>query len=469
MALHIQMSDEALEKLKKAAFMSRLVSFAVCAGFLLGFGGILYFTVLVIQGEIPAEFIAYTAPADDGAPTDNPTVKELSAKVSTTTPTVAPSVVVAQNAVGAVAAPVSLDTAGEFEFAEADLSLDVEVDLGEGLGNSEGGLGSSKPGGSSLEGSFYDLKLTRSGAPSRIPMKDVPKDPKTGKVLLDQNGKPFTQGHPRLRVANGPTGVAYVGEIHKFMESKWNAASLSSYYKAKTPLYTSSFYIPNARSDFAPFAFQCENVSQSGGWLAVYRGKVKAPKTGKFRFVGVGDMFIAVRFAKEMVFESGYQWPSLWEEKNSKAYGLLFMDATEKIKFWKDIKAGKIKGHEGYTNIKNYPEAKKYDDALEGIVAGKVFQVEEGKSYDIEVALGDIDGAMYAVLLMEDMSAPVDVKKGGVYDLFRTNFKLPDEKKLVNDLQPKDEKGKTIKDFRDGSPNLLPYNKDSLIWTASKM
>ena len=107
MALHIQMSDEALEKLKKAAFMSRLVSFAVCAGFLLGFGGILYFTVLVIQGEIPAEFIAYTAPADDGAPTDNPTVKELSAKVSTTTPTVAPSVVVAQNAVGAVAAPVS--------------------------------------------------------------------------------------------------------------------------------------------------------------------------------------------------------------------------------------------------------------------------------------------------------------------------------------------------------------------------
>ena len=102
-------------------------------------------------------------------------------------------------------------------------------------------------------------------------------------------------------------------------------------------------------------------------------------------------------------------------------------------------------------------------------MAGKVFQVEEGKSYDIEVALGDIDGAMYAVLLMEDMSAPVDVKKGGVYDLFRTNFKLPDEKKLVNDLQPKDEKGKTIKDFRDGSPNLLPYNKDSLIWTASKM
>ena len=84
------MSDEALKQLKRAAFMSRLVSLAVCAGFLLGFGTILYISITIIQGDPPAEFIGYTAAAEDGPPTDSPTVKELSAKVSTPTPTVAP-------------------------------------------------------------------------------------------------------------------------------------------------------------------------------------------------------------------------------------------------------------------------------------------------------------------------------------------------------------------------------------------
>ena len=325
MALHIQMSDEALERLKKAAFMSRLVSFAVCAGFLLGFGGILYFTVLVIQGEIPAEFIAYTAPADDGAPTDNPTVKELSAKVSTTTPTVAPSVVVAQNAVGAVAAPVSLDTAGEFEFSGADLSIDIDADLGEGLGSAGAGLGSNKSGGSSLEGTFYDLKLTRSGAPSKIPTV-ITKDG-NGKPLVDAQGKPYKQ----LKVNEH----AFAGEAKKFFKN-WNAAALSGYYKSPLKLHASSFYIPMADARYGPIAFQCDDVCQGSGWIVVYRGCVRAPKTGKFRFVGTGDDYLGVRFNNKVVLEAGYRIPSLFDEKEPRAWWI--SGAGDRERHWEKSK-----------------------------------------------------------------------------------------------------------------------------------
>ena len=187
MALHIQMSDEALRALKRNALMSNLVSFGVCAGLLLLFGSILYFTVMIIQGEIPAEFISYVPPTEDGPPTNAPVSKELTSKSVSTSTDIAPSVIVAQNAVGAVAAPVSIDTTGDISFDQIDISMDM--DLGEGLGEAGAGLGSSTAGGSALEGTFYDLKMTRNGAPSKIPT--VTTKDKDGKPLVDANGKPF--------------------------------------------------------------------------------------------------------------------------------------------------------------------------------------------------------------------------------------------------------------------------------------
>lgn len=149
------MSDEALRKLKRDAMMSNVVSLGVCLGMLLLFGSILYFTVLIIQGEIPTEFIAYVPQSEDGPPTNAPVSKELTSKSVTTNPNVTPSVIVAQNAVGPVAAPVSIDTAGDLSFDQIDMSMDMS--LGDGLGTGGSGMGSGASGGSALEGTFYDL------------------------------------------------------------------------------------------------------------------------------------------------------------------------------------------------------------------------------------------------------------------------------------------------------------------------
>ncbi len=460
MALHIQMSDEALEKLKKAAFMSRLISFAVCAGFLLGFGCVLYFTIIMIQGDTPAEFIAYTAPADDGPPTENPTVKELSAKVATTNPNVTPSVVVAQNAVGAVAAPVSLDTTGEFEFSETDLSVDIDADLGEGLGSAGAGLGSSKSGGSSLEGTFYDLKLTRSGAPSKIPTI-ITKDA-NGNPLVDAQGKPYKQ----LKVQNQH---AFAAEAQKFFKN-WNVAALSGYYKSPQKLYASSFYIPMAAAVYGPIAFQCDDVCQDGGWIAIYRGRVRAPKTGKFRFVGTGDDYLGVRFNHKVVLEAGYRIPSLFDEKDPQAWWISGMGDRER--HWKKIKEGKLPNFEGYELVSHIKELAVWNSELGGLTAGKVFEVREGQAYPIEIAISEIPGGGFGfVLFIEDLTDGKKVKPGEKYDLFRTNFSAPDRNELFELIKnAKNKKGQTVNClFRVGRPeelNAPPYNEDSPIWTA---
>lgn len=454
MALHIQMSDEALKQLKRAAFMSRLVSLAVCAGFLLGFGTILYISITIIQGDPPAEFIGYTAAAEDGPPTDSPTVKELSAKVSTPTPTVAPSVVVAQNAVGAVAAPVSIDTAGEFEFAEADLSIGVDVDLGEGLGNSGAGLGSSTPGGSALEGTFYDLKLTRSGAPSKIANVITQKDEKGKTVKILKVKEPEL-----MKVA------------HRFFKEKWRMSILSPYYMSKEKLYASSFYMPLAKDAYAPVAFQCDDVCQPAGWIAVYRGKVRAPKTGKFRFVGAGDDIIVVRFNNEDVLEAGYRYPSLYDEKGNDYW---ISSTSGKLKdFWKAVKEGKYKQFEGYECISTIKEIPLWNQAIGGLSAGKTFEVKQGQVYPIQVAVIEIPGGGCGFMLMiEDLTDGKKVKPGEKYDLFRTNFSTPTAQELFEMVKnAKDSKGVVRSYHQPGvtgpdKVNMAPYNEDSPIWTA---
>ena len=93
------MTDEAIAQLKRNNLINRLVSIGVCTGLMLLFAGILFFTILVIQGELVPEFIAYTQTNEDGPPTNNPTHRELSSKSSAPSPTVTPSVIVANDTV----------------------------------------------------------------------------------------------------------------------------------------------------------------------------------------------------------------------------------------------------------------------------------------------------------------------------------------------------------------------------------
>lgn len=449
------MSDEALKKIKRDAFMGNALSLGICMGMLLLFGSILYFTVLIIQGEIPTEFIAYVPQADDSAPTNAPVSKELTSKSVTTNPNVTPSVIVAQNAVGPVAAPVSIDTAGDLSFDQIDMNMDM--DLGEGLGSAGSGMGSSSSGGSALEGTFYDLKLSRDGnSPSSIMRSEQDK-----KVVFYKVSRKDGKNTYDFNVESPHASYRIVERLNEFF-NKGNRNALATFYSSPQKLYASSFYVPMTQASYAPYAYKCKDVCQPAGWVCVYRGNVRAPKSGKFRFVGTGDDTLGVRFDNKVVLEAGYIILSLWEKGNISGYKV--SGPTASPNYWMRVHKGEFPDKNGYIQIKT-PETQIWNQELGGLTAGKVFEVKEGEVYPIQIIVSEIPGGAFGYCLfiedVTDMSADklASTEKRQL-DLFRTNFSTPSQKEIVAQLK---EGGSSL---RGGKFQLPPFNPDSPIWAA---
>ena len=309
--------------------------------------------------------------------------------------------------------------------------------LGDGLGDGGAGLGSGTPGGSALEGTFYDLKLTRSGAPSKI--ANVVKKNKDGKTYM-RKGKPF----PALVISRaswvgwpGSGGAGTLPQeglpgrdkevaavLHDFLTNKWNTQVLSPYYSPSTKLYATSFYIPFVAASYAPEAYNCSDAVQDGGWICVYKGRVRAPKTGKFRFIGTGDDYLGVRFNNEVVLEAGYRIPSLYDPSNPGSTAWWVSGAGDRDKHWAAVKSGKLKGFEGYELIQ-VKGCDTWNKELGGLTAGKTFSVKEGETYPIQIAISEIPGGGFGcMLLIEDVTNGKS-PAGSKYDIFRTGFNMP--------------------------------------------
>ena len=427
MALHIQMSPEAEAELKRAALRNKLSSFAACAAFILFGGGIMFFTAIYIAIEQEAEFITYVAPADDAPPKPTPTTPQLSAKQSSPSNTVAPSVIVANAAAPVAMAQVDVPMDDSTDDGMSlDLGMGLDGGLGDGLGDGGSGMGSSQGGGSALEGTFYDLKQTQSGAPNK-----------------------------NANAQNVVNKDAVISIINDFIMKGWNASMLNKFYQSPTKLYATNFCIPVSQASYAPVAYQCQEKVKPAGWLAVYRGKVKAPKTGKFRFVGTGDECIIVRFNRDIVLEGGYILPGLGKT-NAECHVAGKNVNSGDFKRWEAIvKNGTDKLHKGYEFFP-HPDTKIWNDELGGMMAGKEFKVEEGKTYPIEVLVTEIPGGKFGMMLMIQDITNGKSKDHKTLQLFRTNFAQPDGEELK----------KLMGKYAVGDPKVPYFNPDSLIWTA---
>ncbi len=428
MALHIQMSEEAEKELKKSALRNQLSSiFASLAVMILG-GGALFFAVILIVQEAPAVFVSYVPPTENLPPSATPTTAELTSKASTPSNTVSPTVIVSTGAAPVQMAAVEIEAADIEVDSGLDIDMGMDSNLGDGLGDGGSGLGSGTAGGSALVGTFYDLKLTRSGAKS-------PFFPKEGNPPYHEN-----------------PGIAKV--FHDFVRS-WSPAVLERYWKSPTQLYASSWYMPHCSAEYAPLAFQCDpKKNLASAFAVVYRGKVRAPKSGKFRFVGAGDEMICVRFNRKMVLEAGWAIPSMYDGTAS------CLDLSGGRGYIDKIKAGKDPKHRHY----EYVELPNMGDwaGIGGLTAGTPFEVKEGQVYPIEILVSEIAGGAFGFILfiedMKDNPQSRNPKEKRFYDLFRTNFSLPDADGL-----------KTLLGERylwKGEIKTLPYNADSPIWVA---
>ena len=433
MAIHIQMSEDAEKALKKASLRNKLSALLSCILFILLGGGILVYVVYNVVAAEPASFVSYKPKAKPNAkttrkqPSEENAIQEEASASDPTTP------VIVSNSPTAVSMPIATSMADMGEGLSADIGLGDGLgagDLGDGLGGGGDGLGSSEGGGSTLEGTFYDLKLKKNGAPSGVV----------------------------------PSNQKQVVEVLAKFFANWNEQELNKYYKSDTKLYASSWYLPVAKARYGPIAYGVGDPKQGedkweckpSAWIAVYRGKVIAPKTGTFRFIGTGDDFFAVRFDRKTVLAAGYRIASYYDKKSPDDCFIYHGDAQIRAQRLEKF----LKAHNGFEMIKGIKGCEIWDSELGGLVAGTPFKVREGESYDIEIAISEIPGGKFGfVLFIEDITDGKN-SKAKQYDLFRTCDTNPDVDKVMQALK---EAGSYEGD------NRIPFNEDSWVWECVPM
>ena len=420
MSLHIQMTKEAEAGLKKSARRNKLSSTLAGLLFIMLGGLILYLTVILIASPSDPGFMVYTPPAKNAPPAAYPTTQDLTSKPSSPSHSVAPSVVVAFGVAPTMMEKVDVAVNDTADGSGRELSLGMGIGgLGNDIGTGGNALGDDgRGGGSALEGTFYDLKQTRRCAP----------------------------------MANSPNETARV--ICDFMKS-WNPGALSKYYQSPTRLYASNFCLPSCKAEYAPAAFRCKDKCRPSAWIAIYRGKVKAPFTGTMRFVGTGDDVLLVRFNNKLVLEAGWCIPSTYGQPGDVGTRGS-MNNPEAQAYHKAIADGRDSLHSGYEFITR-PELPKWNRELGGLTAGAEIRVEQGKTYPIEILISEVPGGAFGFVLLTQQ------KEGAGYDnnkfeLFRTNFSNPTREDL--------EKLISAENCSMGAMEMPVFNQDSPIWLA---
>ncbi len=263
--------------------------------------------------------------------------------------------------------------------------------------------------------------------------------------------------------------------IHEFNNKKWDQDIFRAYYSPSVKLYAPYFYLPRCKAAYGPEAFQCNDNPESGApkveptaWVVVYRGVVTAPQSGTFRFVGMGDDTLLVRFDNKLVLESGWSIPTrkYFDQGTHRSYQ---HEITQKApspnsKHQREITT-KTKGRALY----QYDSTPHWNRNLGGIPSGVPFSVKKGEKYPIEILVSEIPGTEFGFcLLLEEIDDPkkppygtFDAEHSPIHHLFRTNNTLPDPEKIHQALTA-DGKNYSINNSTEGPPFL----EDSLIWEA---
>ncbi len=180
-------------------------------------------------------------------------------------------------------------------------------------------------------------------------------------------------------------------------------------------------------------------------WFGVFRGKVIAPRSMTFRFFGAADDAIAVRFNDNLVLETGFFKPALYQGNGIKDKGC---DWAYTKTYQQEVADGKHPDKEGYVvrKLKSTPFC---NDCFNGITGGKPITVTEGKAYPIEIIIGNNGGATLYYLLTQEVTE----KNNAPLQLFRTSDAAP--------TNPPSFKGYSDKHYHEQGP---AYAADSDIW-----
>lgn len=227
---------------------------------------------------------------------------------------------------------------------------------GDGSGGGGGGLNlfGLKKSGNGLAGTFYDLKQTPTHQSTNM-------TPDTyGKILTD------------------------------FASGGFNTSLLGRFFRSSKPLYTTQIWIPIILAEEGPSAFNLQGVVQPRMWVVHYRGKVTAPASFTFHFVGAGDDVMMVKFDGRIVLSRNWYISTNWRSQANYDYG--------------------------------------FDKFPQGFAKGDAIKVEAGHVYTMEAVIGEQPGGgMFATLLqeVEGETYEKDQKGNPILPVFRMSNAQP--------------------------------------------
>ncbi|MDR2981685.1 MAG: hypothetical protein LBV12_05500 [Puniceicoccales bacterium] len=232
--------------------------------------------------------------------------------------------------------------------------------VGGGSGGGDGtGQGIGKGAGKNFVASFFGNKFGTDGLIGQFyDFKIDPNKKSTGAGMQRANSADFREA------------------VTKFVQSSWSPDLLDrKYYKCPTQLTSTQIFFPQISTREAPKAFEADENVGLENWIVVYRGRVTAPFTGKFRFVGYMADGLYVRFNNKVVLESNHRGFQLGAIRSKAELLYEFNNGADQIRGgeWIDVVQGR-----------DYPIEICIADAIPGTFRGFLMFQQQGVNYAIE-------------------------------------------------------------------------------------
>ena len=225
------------------------------------------------------------------------------------------------------------------------------------------------------------------------------------------------------------TPESYEKIVADFIRKDWNESILQAYYKGQKHLYASQICVPNISADLGPKEFGLEKEVKPRMWVAHYKGTVTPPVGGTYHFVGIADDLMFVRFDGKTVHNSSLRFHSGEDKDLAHSVGMHAYGKGDDKKKWRLYK-------------------------------GEPMRVVGGKSYPIEILIGEQPGGVcYFVLLIEKEGASYKIEPSFNMPILPV-FRIADVPHAEGELPPIQEGGPIWKAQKPAPKSALDLLKE---------
>ncbi|NJK91944.1 MAG: hypothetical protein HC904_09015 [Blastochloris sp.] len=183
--------------------------------------------------------------------------------------------------------------------------------------------------------------------------------------------------------------VQYYDLLREFLKKDWSPNVLKDTYEVPNRLYANQILMPRMEADAAPESFQVADQMKPSQWMVHYQGSIQAPKTGRYRFLGLADDVLGVAINGKTVLLTGAKKAFITEfmELDTVAYGAgherveggTWIDLDETTPVRVDILVGEVPGGTFLAWLMWEREGMRLEKNAKGVPIYPLFQMEQEK------------------------------------------------------------------------------------------